>query len=164
MLARHPFDGERTRGRYRSHHAPRDDYGTHPGDGTLSTASCTTRGRPGVTHTLAHRRIVMRTWIAPLASLAVPLLVAALWLARAGAEPPRTAAEKTDYQTTSRYAEVVEFCEQMAKESPLVRLGEMGTTHEGRKLPLMILADPPVATPEEAARSNKLIVFAMGNI
>src|SRR5581483_10636078 len=27
-----------------------------------------------------------------------------------------------------------------------------------------ILADPPISTPEEAARSNKLVVFAMGNI
>src|SRR5262249_55904821 len=34
----------------------------------------------------------------------------------------------------------------------------------GRKLPLMILADPPVSTPEEAARSKKLVVFALGNI
>src|SRR5207245_4999970 len=48
--------------------------------------------------------------------------------------------------------------------SPLVRLGELGTSVEGRKLPLLILADPPVATAEEAARSNKLVVYAQGNI
>src|SRR5262249_15201937 len=65
---------------------------------------------------------------------------------------------------TSRHADVVDFCERLAKHSPLVRLGELGTTPEGRKLPLVIVADPPVATPEEAARSGKLVVFALGNI
>jgi dipeptidyl aminopeptidase/acylaminoacyl peptidase len=75
-----------------------------------------------------------------------------------------TVAEKSNYQATSRYAEVLDFCQRLAKESPVVRLGELGTTVEGRKLPLLILADPPVATPEEAARSNKLVVYFQGNI
>src|SRR5262249_26876784 len=80
------------------------------------------------------------------------------------AEPPRTVAETSEYKETSRHADVVEFCERLAKESPLIRLGELGTSHEGRKLPLVILADPPVASAEAAARSGKLVVFAMGNI
>ena len=58
----------------------------------------------------------------------------------------------------------LDFCERLAKQSPLVRLGELGTSGEGRKLPLLILADPPIATPEEAAKSKKLVVFAIGNI
>src|SRR5579884_3025806 len=77
---------------------------------------------------------------------------------------PRTVAEKSDYKATSRHAEVVDFCEQLKKLSPLVRLGELGKSGEGRKLPLVILADPPVSTPEEAKRSGKLIVYAQGNI
>jgi len=75
-----------------------------------------------------------------------------------------TVAEQSEYQATSRHAQVVDFCERLAKQCPYVRLGELGTTFEGRKLPLVILADPPISTPEEAARSNKLVVFAMGNI
>jgi dipeptidyl aminopeptidase/acylaminoacyl peptidase len=82
----------------------------------------------------------------------------------ARAEPPQTVAETSDYKTTSSHAEVVAFCERLAKESPLIRVGTLGTSSEGRKLPLVILADPPVATAEEAARSKKLVVFAMGNI
>ena len=35
-------------------------------------------------------------------------------------------------------------------------LDDFGTSHEGRKLPLLILADPPVATPEEASEAGKL--------
>src|SRR5579862_2386173 len=83
---------------------------------------------------------------------------------RAEEAPLLTVAEKSDYKLTSRHADVLEFCEKLAKLSPLVRLGELGTSSEGRKLPLVILADPPIATPEEAAKSKKLIVLAIGNI
>jgi dipeptidyl aminopeptidase/acylaminoacyl peptidase len=77
---------------------------------------------------------------------------------------PRTIAEKSDYQATSRQADVVDFCERLKKLSPLVRLGELGKSGEGRTLPLIIVADPPVNTPEDAAKSGKLVVLAMANI
>jgi dipeptidyl-peptidase-4 len=75
-----------------------------------------------------------------------------------------TVAERSDYQATSKNDEVIAYCQELAKKSPLVRVAELGVTTEGRKLPLVILADPPLATPEEAAKSGKLVVFAMGNI
>jgi dipeptidyl-peptidase 4 len=81
-----------------------------------------------------------------------------------GEQTLATVAEKSNYTATSKHAEVVDFCEKLAKLSPLVRLGELGVTTEGRKLPLIILADPPIANAEEAAKSGKLVVFAMGNI
>jgi dipeptidyl aminopeptidase/acylaminoacyl peptidase len=84
--------------------------------------------------------------------------------AQVRADPPLTVAEKNDYKETSRHADVVDFCQRLAKESPLIRLAELGVSHEGRKLPLVILADPPIASAEEAAKSKKLVVFAMGNI
>src|SRR5262245_47498748 len=59
------------------------------------------------------------------------------------AAPLVTVAEKTDYKASSRHADVVAFCEQLAKDSAVVRLAELGTSHEGRKLPLLVLADPP---------------------
>src|SRR5688500_18533181 len=77
---------------------------------------------------------------------------------------PRTAAEESGYQRTSTYAEVVSFGERLAKASPMVRLGEMGVSHEGRKLPLVILADPPVGDPEAARKSGKLVMFVLANI
>lgn len=79
-------------------------------------------------------------------------------------EPPRTTAEASDYQKTSSHAEVVEFGKQLAKQSTLVRIGKLGVSHEGRELPLLILADPPVSTPEEAARTEKLVIFVWANI
>jgi dipeptidyl-peptidase 4 len=80
------------------------------------------------------------------------------------AQPLMTVAESSDFKATSKHAEVVEYCARLAKLSPLVRVGELGITKEGRKLPLVILADPPIATPAEAAKSGKLVVLAMGNI
>src|SRR5262249_35473069 len=59
----------------------------------------------------------------------------------------------------------VAFCEQLAKSAPnVVRLTQLGLSGEKRVMPLLIIADPPVATPEEAAKSGKLVVFAQGNI
>src|SRR5262245_51603420 len=75
-----------------------------------------------------------------------------------------TVAEKTDYRGTSTYREVMDFCESLARMSPLVHLTDMGSSTEGRKLPLLILADPPISSPEEAAKSGKLIVMAQGDI
>ena len=79
-------------------------------------------------------------------------------------DAPQTVAEKSNFKATSRYQEVVDFCNQLAKSSPLVRQGVLGTTTEGRKLPLLILADPPVATPEEARKSGKMVIYVQGNI
>jgi dipeptidyl aminopeptidase/acylaminoacyl peptidase len=75
-----------------------------------------------------------------------------------------TVAEKSDYKATSRHADVMDFCQKLAKASPLVKLTEMGKSHEGRTLPLLIIADPPISTPEEAAKSGKPVVFAFANI
>jgi len=80
-------------------------------------------------------------------------------------EPPKTVAESSQFQATSHYADVMEFCTQLSKLAPnVVRLGDIGTSSEGRKMPLLILADPPIATSEQAASSGKLVAFLQGNI
>src|SRR5207244_4509600 len=71
---------------------------------------------------------------------------------------------KTEYKATSRHADVIAFCDALAKRSSLVRLQTLGTSQEGRQLPLLVIADPPVMSPEEAAKSGKLIVLAFANI
>src|ERR1700690_1245177 len=73
-------------------------------------------------------------------------------------------AEKSHFKATARHAEVVTLCEALAKSSPLIRLTELGKSGEGRSLPLMIVSNPPVSTPEEARASGKLVVFLFGNI
>lgn len=76
-----------------------------------------------------------------------------------------TVAEQSDFQATSKHSEVVELCERLAKASPRIKLiSDAGTSGEGRKQPLLVIADPPVGTPEEARQSKKVIVMAFANI
>src|SRR5438046_8164502 len=96
----------------------------------------------------------------------IPALLLALFVAcpPLAAAEPQTVAEKSGYQSTSRYADVMNFCGELAKRSPLVRVETFGTSHEGRALPLLVIADPPVTSPEDAAKSGKLVVLAFANI
>jgi hypothetical protein len=75
-----------------------------------------------------------------------------------------TVAEKSDFTATSSHAEVVALCHELAKASPRVKYSEFGTTVEGRHMPLLVIADPPIETPEEAVRSGKTIVLVFANI
>ena len=98
---------------------------------------------------------MVRTLLA-LFALALPSL--------AHAQPLQTVAEKSDYKATSKSADVVAFCEAIAKRGPTAKFDYFGTSHEGKKLPVLVIADPQVATPEEARASKKLVVLAFANI
>ncbi len=76
----------------------------------------------------------------------------------------RSHAETTNYEETSRYDDVIQFIAKLQTSSPLVRVENFGLSQEGRKLPLMILSDPPVSTPAEAALTRKPVIFIMANI
>ncbi len=76
-----------------------------------------------------------------------------------------TVAEASDFTRTASHAQVVDLVEAIAAaNSDLVRVGELGTSVKGKTLPLMIFADPPVASAAEAHASGKPIFFAFGNI
>jgi hypothetical protein len=93
------------------------------------------------------------------------LLLAAAAASRTGfAQDLRTRAEATNYEETSRYADVIAFIEQLQQRTPYLRVEWFGKTEEGRDLPLMILADPPLSTPAEARASGKPVFFVMANI
>ncbi|MCZ6651803.1 MAG: DPP IV N-terminal domain-containing protein [Planctomycetota bacterium] len=79
-------------------------------------------------------------------------------------DEPQTVAERSGFQATARYDEVMAFIDKLKPLAPQLRLGELGRSSEGRSIPLLILADPPIATAEEAMDSGKLIAFAFGNI
>ena len=80
------------------------------------------------------------------------------------AGPPRSRAETSDYVETSRYDEVIAFIAGLQRSSPLPRVEVFGRSNEGRDLPLLILADPPISSPAEAKASGKPVVFLMANI
>ena len=71
---------------------------------------------------------------------------------------------KTNYQKTSTYAEVMDYINALQKRSDLMHLEYMGTSKEGKKIPLVVLANPKVNTPEEAKKSGKAVMYIQGNI
>jgi dipeptidyl aminopeptidase/acylaminoacyl peptidase len=73
---------------------------------------------------------------------------------------PRTTAERTDYKATTRYQDVVTFCETLAKQFPCVRYSTFGVSGEGRTLPLLMISDPPA----DPRQSSKPVVLLVGNI
>lgn len=86
--------------------------------------------------------------------------------ARVAIEPDlRTVAERTGFGRTASHAETVALLDALAAAHPqALRRASMGSTEEGRDIPLLIVAAPPVANASEARASGKVVVFAFGNI
>ncbi len=93
----------------------------------------------------------------------------ALILSTLGQQPAKsdvlqTVAERSEYRATARYDEVAAWCREFARATPNAALTELGRSAEGRSIPLLIVADPPVKTAAQAASSGKLVVLIIGNI
>jgi hypothetical protein len=77
---------------------------------------------------------------------------------------PQTKAEKTAYRETSSHQEVLAFIEELQRLSAPFRMEFIGISEEGRKIPMVIVSDSPVAGPADARRSGKAIVYIQANI
>ncbi len=75
-----------------------------------------------------------------------------------------TAAERSNYERTSTLAEVQAVLDALDAETTLMHQERLLLTREGRDVPIVVLADPPVSSAEEAAASGKLVVYVQGNI
>ena len=75
-----------------------------------------------------------------------------------------TVAERSGFEATSTHAEVMELIAALAERSEHLRVGELGRSVEGRVLPLLVLAHPPVADVTEVPADDRTRVFAFGNI
>ncbi len=76
----------------------------------------------------------------------------------------RTRAETTDYVETSSYDDVMRVTNGLVASSPLAKHESFGTTEEGRAMPLLVLSEPSVTTPEAARKLSRPIVFIQANI
>lgn len=75
-----------------------------------------------------------------------------------------TVPETTDYEQTSLHADVMSFINTLKEQSPLIHIEQMATSAQGKYVPLVVLADPPITTPEEAIESGKPVIYIQGNI
>ena len=76
----------------------------------------------------------------------------------------RTRAEITRYEETSSYADVQRVINGLVSSSPLVHTEAFGKTEEGRELPLLVISEPKVTTPEAARKLGRPLVFVQANI
>ncbi len=75
-----------------------------------------------------------------------------------------TKAERTQYLETSLHQDVINFVQMLDAGSDLVHSEIMGTSKGGRDMPLVVMADPGINTPEEAFNSGKIIIYIQANI
>ena len=76
----------------------------------------------------------------------------------------RTHAEATEFRETGTYEEALAFYRQLAKQSPLARLSQIGTTGEGRPLYALIVSKDRTFDPAAARRTGKPVVLLQNGI
>ena len=77
---------------------------------------------------------------------------------------PRTAAERSNFDSTSSSAQVGAFLDSLQLAGAPLAISVMGRSVYGRPLYLAIVSDPAVTSPAEAAASGRLVVYLQGNI
>ena len=90
----------------------------------------------------------------------------ALGLCLQSQDAPLTAAEESAYARTSTHAEVLNFLDALAPLPHAARLhvGTMGASEEGRALPLVVVAEPPLEQPRQLEGDERLVALVNANI
>lgn len=70
-----------------------------------------------------------------------------------------TCYEKSEYLSTPRYAETIDFCKKLDKASPLLHYTTFGKSPEGRDLPLLIVDKNGNFTPEAVRKSGNAVLL-----
>jgi hypothetical protein len=98
--------------------------------------------------------VCVRPWSS---ALAVPVSLLAQ-------EAPLTTAERSGFAATSRYADVLAFVAEVQRLSSRVRVERMATSAEGREVPLLVIGDPPPASPADLRGDPRGVVYFQANI
>ncbi|MBK7095395.1 MAG: M14 family metallopeptidase [Saprospiraceae bacterium] len=76
----------------------------------------------------------------------------------------KTVAEASNFESTSKYNDVLNFIEILDRSSKFIRTETMAVSEEGRDIPLMIIADPMPEKPEDLKNDPRIVVYLQGNI
>ncbi len=79
-------------------------------------------------------------------------------------EPLLATAEKTNYEATSTYDQVMAFLNELQNRSPYARLETIATTTEGRQVPLLVIGNPLPENPEDLTDDGRIVVYLQANI
>jgi len=77
---------------------------------------------------------------------------------------PLTVAETSNYTKTSLYGDVMEYIFRMQKQSRHIEILTLGTTTEGKSIPLVVVSKEGISSPAEAGIVNKPVIFINANI
>jgi Zinc carboxypeptidase len=97
------------------------------------------------------------------ALLMLATLAVIVTTAQEKSDPLQTRPERTNFEETSRYADLEAFLKALAASSRLVRTTTFGTTEQGRAMPLVTLSNPAVARPADRP-AGRPVVFLLANI
>jgi predicted deacylase len=75
-----------------------------------------------------------------------------------------TRPERTNYEETSRYQDVIDFVTTVTNSSRHLKLDWLGYSPQGKRLPMIFYGDISDTRPETIRKSGKLVVYIQGNI
>ena len=76
----------------------------------------------------------------------------------------QTVAEKSNFESTSRYEDVMTFVNQLKKISNYIKIETIAKTVEGRDIPLLIVGNPLPKSPKDLLNDKRVIVYIQANI
>jgi len=79
-------------------------------------------------------------------------------------ESPRTRPERTGYEETSRYADVITFLDSLQLVDPGLDVRSLGYSEEGRSLPLVVFGAAPGSSAAEIRTDPRLRFLVLANI
>jgi hypothetical protein len=81
-----------------------------------------------------------------------------------GQEKLLTTAERTNYDSTSTYRDVMHFVGELQKQSDLIRVETIATSTEGRKVSMMVIGNPLPKNTGNLNNDKRVVVYIEGNI
>ena len=72
--------------------------------------------------------------------------------------------EKSNFEKTSTYADVMSFLNAIKQLSPYISLYSIGKSTSGLDIPMAVLANPMIANADQAKASGKPVVYIQANI
>jgi len=70
-----------------------------------------------------------------------------------------TRAEKTGYESTSTYQDVMTFLGDLVKTSSFIRIDALATTAEGKNIPLLVIGNPLPESLEGLKNDGRLVIY-----
>ena len=75
-----------------------------------------------------------------------------------------TVAERSDYDSTSTYSDVMTFINTLQKSSEIMRIDTLAISTEGRVVPLVVIGNPLPANPADIEKDGRMPVYIEANI